>query len=231
MAHIRFHSDDIEMARLYMTGFCIECGSEREACEPDAREYRCDVCGAASVYGAEELILMRLGRSGGRCERAVMSRARDISDRLAERADEVCYTYLSNGRRAGNYWLVGDVRNAKGKSLWVRLRGPRDLVGRWRDEAEEGAYGDLLDLIRMNGEHATIGDAMAEAERFLGTPQRQHAVSAPVRSEYDSVDAARRLFARGVSIAGTLGEVYLRSRALTAPAVSRRAFSSQCDVS
>ncbi len=146
-----------------------------------------------------------------------MSRAREISARLAERAEDVCRVYLSNGRRSGNYWLAGDVRNAKGKSLWVRLRGAGNAVGRWRDEAEEGAFGDLLDLIRINGDYAGMGDAMAEAERFLGAPLRREMSSEPARAPADASASARRLFARGRDVAGTIAETYLRSRALTLP--------------
>lgn len=62
-APIRFNMEDIEAAIYDMTGYCIECGAAREACEPDARGYACDICGARAVYGAEELILM--GRVGG----------------------------------------------------------------------------------------------------------------------------------------------------------------------
>jgi len=39
-------------------GFCIACGEETDGVEPDAREYKCDVCGAMQVYGAEELLFM-----------------------------------------------------------------------------------------------------------------------------------------------------------------------------
>ena len=45
------------MFGLANTGFCIECGEEREGCEPDARKYECDSCGERAVYGAEELML------------------------------------------------------------------------------------------------------------------------------------------------------------------------------
>ena len=37
-------------------GFCIACGEEAFACEPDARQYTCDHCGKDTVYGAEELL-------------------------------------------------------------------------------------------------------------------------------------------------------------------------------
>lgn len=40
------------------TGFCVHCGEEAGGCEPDARRYKCDVCGNMSVYGAEELLLV-----------------------------------------------------------------------------------------------------------------------------------------------------------------------------
>ena len=40
-------------------GFCLACGAEADGCEPDARQYECEECGAKKVYGAEEL-LMRL---------------------------------------------------------------------------------------------------------------------------------------------------------------------------
>lgn len=39
-------------------GFCISCGEEHDACEPDATKYTCDTCGNKTVYGAEMLLLM-----------------------------------------------------------------------------------------------------------------------------------------------------------------------------
>jgi len=42
-------------------GFCIVCGFEQGGCEPDAREYVCESCGAKTVYGAEELLIMGYG--------------------------------------------------------------------------------------------------------------------------------------------------------------------------
>ena len=50
--------------------------------------------------------------------------AADLARRLAHDAERVCRHYLSNGRRAGRYWLVGDTANTPGRSLYVRLRGP-----------------------------------------------------------------------------------------------------------
>jgi hypothetical protein len=38
-------------------GFCKECGREQDGCEPDARNYKCESCGALAVYGAEEMLI------------------------------------------------------------------------------------------------------------------------------------------------------------------------------
>ena len=45
------------MSSLDNPGFCIKCGAEADGCEPDAREYECESCGAKAVYGAEELLM------------------------------------------------------------------------------------------------------------------------------------------------------------------------------
>jgi hypothetical protein len=39
-------------------GICLACGEAQDGCEPDACQYECENCGAAQVYGAEEVILM-----------------------------------------------------------------------------------------------------------------------------------------------------------------------------
>jgi len=39
-------------------GICLACGEEHGGCEPDAREYECEYCGAHQVFGAEELLFM-----------------------------------------------------------------------------------------------------------------------------------------------------------------------------
>ena len=50
--------------------------------------------------------------------------AADLSHRLGQQAEAVCRHYLSNGRKQGNYWQVGDVRNEPGRSMFVRVTGP-----------------------------------------------------------------------------------------------------------
>lgn len=55
-----FDLETIEDGIENYTGYCVRCGAEKDACEPDARKYECDECGALAVYGAEELLIMGL---------------------------------------------------------------------------------------------------------------------------------------------------------------------------
>lgn len=64
------------------------------------------------------------------------SPAADLARYLARNAEAVCRHYLSNGHREGRYWLVGDVANTPGRSLFVRLSGPasgKGAAGKWTD--------------------------------------------------------------------------------------------------
>lgn len=38
-------------------GLCIACGEDRYQTEPDARNYHCEACGEAQVFGAEEILM------------------------------------------------------------------------------------------------------------------------------------------------------------------------------
>lgn len=146
--------------------------------------------------------------------------AADLAHRLARNAEAVCRHYLSNGRREGRYWLVGDVDNTPGRSLYVRLRGPdygKGAAGKWTDAAT-GDHGDLLDLIAANRRLDSLRDTLDEARSFLSLPQPE---PDPLRRQYPpappgSLEAARRLFAMSRPIAGTLAETYLRTRQLRA---------------
>jgi hypothetical protein len=62
--------------------------------------------------------------------------AAELARRLARDAEAVCRYYLSNGRRQGRYWTVGDVQNTPGRSLYVRLHGPDSgpgAAGKWTE--------------------------------------------------------------------------------------------------
>jgi hypothetical protein len=89
---------------------------------------------------------------------------------LARNAEAVCRHYLSNGRRAGRYWLVGDVHNTPGRSMFVRLHGAEagaSGAGKWTDAAS-GQRGDLLDIIRETCGYTEFHEVAEEARRFLG---------------------------------------------------------------
>ena len=109
------------------------------------------------------------------------TQASDLARRLAEHAETVCRHYLSNGRRAGRYWIVGDVRNTPGRSMFVRLKGPasgKGAAGKWTDAAT-GEHGDLLDVIRESCGLIDFHDVVGEARRFLSLPRPQPSPDCP----------------------------------------------------
>jgi Toprim domain len=151
----------------------------------------------------------------------VIGQAGDLARRLARDAEAVCRHYLSKGRRAGRYWIAGDVMNTPGRSLYVRLSGPDygpGAAGKWTDSAT-GEHGDLLDLIRCNRDLGDLGKAIDEARCFLALPRP---ASWPAHPSYappamsGSSEAARRLFRAGRPVPGTPAEAYLRARGITA---------------
>ena len=146
--------------------------------------------------------------------------ASELTQRLAREAEAVCRHYLSAGRREGRYWLVGDVRNTPGRSMFVRLKeSVKGPAGKWMDAAT-GEHGDLLDVIRESCGLIDFKDVANEARTFLSLPHpepepdrsRLRAPSAPTGSP----EAARRLFAMSEPISRTHVETYLRNRGITA---------------
>jgi Toprim domain len=145
------------------------------------------------------------------------SHAADLARRLARNAEAVCHHYLSNGRREGRYWLVGDVANTKGRSLFVRLSGPdhgKGAAGHWTDSAT-GQHGDLLDLIALNRGFDRLRDTLDEARTFLALPPE------PLSPRLGRLPAPRgfgrtprRLYALSRPITSTLAQTYLHSRGI-----------------
>lgn len=145
--------------------------------------------------------------------------ASDLASRLGRQAEAVCKRYLGAGRRQGNYWQVGDVRNTPGRSMFVRLKDTaKGPAGKWTDAAT-GEHGDLLDVIRESLGLIDFADVAEEARIFLSLPPdpepapQQH-TRTPAPS--GSAEAARRLIAMCQPNSGTLVEAYLRGRGITA---------------
>ena len=138
-----------------------------------------------------------------------MSAAAAVAAALGARAEEVCRRYLPHGRKSGRYWTAGDIRGARGRSLFVRL-APPGVPGKWTDAAS-GEHGDLLDLIRIASGAGSLRAALAEARAFLSVSP----MPLPAGPDtYDRTEAARRLWRRCRAIDGTHAEAYLRARAI-----------------
>src|SRR3546814_9291972 len=158
-------------------------------------EWSSDVCSSARMHGS----------------------AGQIAERLAEHAGSVCRRYLSNGRKEGRYWLVGNVHNAPGRSLYVRLFASPDrrgAAGKWTD-AQSGDHGDLLDLIAAAQNFGTMREALDEARHFLSLPLPPPTKNRPAtrsKAPTGTPEAARRLRAAAKPLGGSLVRAYLSSR-------------------
>src|ERR1700751_4130526 len=147
----------------------------------------------------------------------MVSAAADLARRLARDTEAGPPHSLSKGRRSGRYWIIGDVQNTPGRSLYVRLQGSDygpGAAGKWTDAAT-GEHGDLLDLIARNRDLHRLGEAMDEARSFLALPRPAANSSRAPRALSGSPEAARRLFHAGRPVPGTPAEAYLRARSMT----------------
>ena len=146
------------------------------------------------------------------------SPASDISRRLGENAEAVCRRYLSRGRREGHYWMVGDIRNTPGRSLYVRLAASGDggAPGKWTDAAS-GDHGDLLDIIAASCGHSSFRETLEEARHFLSLPPPPPDARrnpAPAKAPTGSPESARRLWAASKALRGSIASFYLAGRSI-----------------
>lgn len=145
----------------------------------------------------------------------------DLSADLADRAESFCRQYFPEGRKLGNYWQVGDTSGAKGQSLAIRLQplGGRK-AGSWTDYAT-GEYGDLIDLLQERLGSVTLKETLREARSFLGeapcsaVPRDTRNVERPDAASGKRIARARKLFAAGKPVLGTLAAIYLQGRGIT----------------
>ena len=155
----------------------------------------------------------------------------ELSRMLAQQAESVCRHYLPAGRKSGNSWIVGNLFNEPGRSLTICIKGEARKLGRWTDHSTQ-EYGDLLDLIRINRGHPSLGPAMAEARHFLGIANQAPTTSTKPNGDRPAPPvlppdppatnppntpaehSARLLWERCQPLPGTLGELYLHSRSI-----------------
>ena len=144
-----------------------------------------------------------------------------LSADLADRAESFCRQYFPEGRKQGNYWQVGDTTGAKGQSLAIRLhaQGGRK-AGSWQDFAT-GQYGDLIDLLHERLGSVTLKETLREARCFLGeapcpaVSREAQGAERPDAASSKRIAWARKLFAAGKPVLGTLAATYLQTRGIT----------------
>jgi hypothetical protein len=81
-------------------------------------------------------------------------------------------------------------------------------------DAATAEHGDLLDIVRLSRNLATVVEAMDEARLFLTLPRPEP--PKPIPAPRSSPEASRRLYAMGQPLRGTLAHDYLLERGITA---------------
>ena len=147
----------------------------------------------------------------------------DIAVGLAERIEALCIELLPLGHREGQEWLEARRANGGlGDSLSVRLTGKKRGV--WGHFCTD-VGGDALDLVAYV-QGLEKGDAVRWAKSWLaiddGSPTPPAPAPGPQPTVTDRSDdndhhiqIARDLWRRAQPIAGTIGELYLRKRAIS----------------
>lgn len=102
-----------------------------------------------------------------------------VAERLAQQAEAVAAFLLPNGRRINNKWCCGSIHGEEGESLKVVLSGEK--AGRWKDFADGGQHGDLLDLWAAT-RGISPSQAFKEALDYLGMSR----VSKPANAQQKS---------------------------------------------
>lgn len=92
-------------------------------------------------------------------------RASEIAEALARDTRGIARMLLPGGQERNGEWEAGSVGGEPGKSLKVRLDGPK--AGRWKDFATDTDSGDLLDLWAAT-RSLDMGEAIKEAADHLG---------------------------------------------------------------
>lgn len=78
--------------------------------------------------------------------------APEIAKLLSRHALAVCQTYLPQGRKTGNHWIIGNLSGDKGRSMHVRLQGPDygpGAAGKWTDYVAPLVMLRICDLVQL----------------------------------------------------------------------------------
>ena len=93
-------------------------------------------------------------------------------------------------------------------------------AGSWADYAT-GQYGDLIDLLQERLGSVTLKETLREARSFLGEAPCPAVLREPRKAERPDaasskrIARARKLFAAGKPVLGTLAATYLKGRGIT----------------
>ena len=122
--------------------------------------------------------------------------AKELSERLSQKAEDFARFLFPQGKKSGNEWCVGNLQGESGTSLKINIRGAK--AGVWCDFAT-GQSGDLLDLW-AHKESVTLLEAMKGVKAYLGIkdvkfqPDRKSNYTLPKKQEIAKPDRTSKVF-------------------------------------
>ena len=90
--------------------------------------------------------------------------AADTKAKLAERAEQFCAELLPAGRRRGDRWVIGSIKNEPGQSCRIFLAGAR--AGVFVDFATGQRGGILVELLRQTRDIEFV-EALRQCQQWL----------------------------------------------------------------
>lgn len=122
--------------------------------------------------------------------------AKQLSQQLAQRAEDFSRFLFPDGKKSGNEWCIGSLQGEKGSSLKIHLKGVK--AGVWSDFAT-GESGDLLDLW-AHKEGVSLLNAMKGVKAYLGLkdeqfhPNRKNNYTLPKKQQLALPDTMSKVF-------------------------------------
>lgn len=157
-----------------------------------------------------------------------------IAGELAGCVDSLCLELLPNGHLEGGEWRVGSIAGEAGKSMSVRLTGPR--AGVWCDFGGPDSHrGDALDLVAQVLFRGDKRQALAWSRAWLGIDQvdpksfAQRRVEAVAKKErQEKLDTDMRGAAQKIYLGASVGlrftpvDAYLQGRGIDLSVLGRQ---------
>jgi hypothetical protein len=148
----------------------------------------------------------------------IKSYGNEVAKDLVKYTESIAQQYLGEpNKKESNHHVM-----AFGSSGAMKVRLTGEHRGKWKDWSENNKYGDLITLIKEQG-NLSYAEAVIEASKIIGQPTNfsiketdnsKELSSATSTTKSKSYDYGQRVWQESQPIKGTLAEKYLEHRGI-----------------